>query len=193
MGFGNLMMMPLRVDYLANQKYHLALPAVQVAILTGVVPNVSRLLMIGVWGRLFDRMNFHAMRATLNAGFAIGILAFFSGDSYGWLVFGGIVFGISNAGGDIAWSLWVTKLAPAGRAADYMAVHTFLNGIRSALAPVLAFLVVEHTPITTLGWISVGLIVISTLILIPEIVSDSAGHRWRRKSAVLTEKPDLPE
>jgi len=193
MGFGNLMMLPLRVDYLANAKYHLALPAMQVALLTGVVPNISRLAMIGVWGRLFDRMNFHAMRMTLNIGFAIGILAFFTGDSLGWLIFGGIVFGISNAGGDISWSLWVTKLAPPGRAADYMSAHTFLNGIRSALAPVLAFLVVEHTPITTLGWISVGLIVISTLILIPEIVSDSAGRRWRRKSAMLTEKPDLQE
>jgi len=193
MGFGNLMMLPLRVDYLANPRYQLALPAMQVALLTGVVPNISRLIMIGVWGRLFDRMNFHAMRATLNVGFAVGILAFFTGDSMGWLIFGGIVFGISNAGGDISWSLWVTKLAPPGRAADYMSVHTFLNGIRSALAPVLAFLVVEHTPITTLGWVSVGLIVVSTLILIPEIRSDSAGRRWRRRSAVVTEKPDLQE
>ena len=29
-----------------------------------------------------------------------------------------ILFGISNAGGDVAWSLWVTKFAPAARVAD---------------------------------------------------------------------------
>src|SRR6185503_14802046 len=143
MGFGNLMMLPLRVEYLANPRYGLALSASMIAMLTGVIPNIARFFMIGIWGRLFDRMNFFGMRALLNLGFMLGIAAFFTGNSMPWLVAGAIVIGVSNAGGDIAWSLWVTKLARPSRVADYMVVHTFLNGLRLAVAPFVAFYAVE--------------------------------------------------
>ncbi|MEZ5302399.1 MAG: hypothetical protein R3F11_17460 [Verrucomicrobiales bacterium] len=42
-------------------------------------------------------------------------------------------------GGNIAWSLWVTKLAPADRVAEYMSVHTFTTGLRGMAAPFLGF------------------------------------------------------
>ena len=50
MGFGNLMMLPLRVEYLANPKYALALQPATIAILTGVVPNIARLFLSPLWG-----------------------------------------------------------------------------------------------------------------------------------------------
>src|SRR6185369_2434387 len=94
-------------------------------------------------------MNFFSLRVTLNAGFAIGILACFTSSSLSGLIAGAIIFGISNAGGDVAWSLWVTKFAPAGRVADYMSVHTFLTGVRGVAAPMFAFwLVTRVTPMT---------------------------------------------
>ena len=123
------------------------------------------------WGWLFDRMNFFALRITLNLGFAIGILAFFTSSDRTGLVLGAIVFGISNAGGDVAWSLWVTKFAPPGRVADYMSVHTFFTGIRGVLAPVAAFYLVTRlglTPGLLAGFCS-ALIVGATLILVPEL------------------------
>lgn len=76
MGFANLAMLPLRVEYLANPKYKLELTVGMVAVLTGVVPNLARLVLSPVWGWLFDRMNFFVLRVTLNLGFAIGILTF---------------------------------------------------------------------------------------------------------------------
>src|SRR5436190_7950591 len=81
MGFGNLMMLPLRVEYLANPKYHMAVTVGTIALLTGVIPNVARLALSPLWGYLFDHMNFFALRVTLNIGFAIGILAFFTTNS----------------------------------------------------------------------------------------------------------------
>ena len=45
MGSANLMMAPLRVEYMANRKYGLELPTVTIALLTGVIPNLSRLIM----------------------------------------------------------------------------------------------------------------------------------------------------
>ena len=172
MGFANLMMLPLRVEYLANPKYHAGKEAVSVAtiaLLTGVIPNLARLVLSPIWGYLFDHMNFFTLRVTLNLGFALGILTFFTSNSTSGLITGAVVYGISNAGGDVAWSLWVTKFAPPDRVADYMAVHTFLTGVRGIAAPLLAFLSIGHLSIGILAMICTSLILAATALLIPEI------------------------
>lgn len=184
MGFANLMMLPMRVEYLANPKYHLALRVSQVAFLTGVVPNLARLVMSPVWGWLFDRMNFFTLRITLNCGFAIGIVAFFTSSDWTGLVLGAIVFGISNAGGDVAWSLWVTKFAPPEHVADYMAVHTFFTGVRGVLAPLVAFHASRTLELHWLGWIAAGLIAASSVLLLPEVKLGAFG----RKAKALVEE-----
>jgi MFS family permease len=184
MGFANLMMLPMRVEYLANPKYHMALNVGQIAFLTGVVPNIARLIMSPVWGWLFDRMNFFALRITLNLGFAIGILAFFTSADPKGLILGAIVFGISNAGGDVAWSLWVTKFATPDHVADYMSVHTFFTGVRGVIAPMVAFHATRVLEIHTLGWIATGLIVASSLLLLPEV---KFGRTGRKAGALMEE------
>jgi MFS family permease len=189
LGFGNLMMVPLRVEYLANtSKYGVtlqgaALSAGAIALLTSVLPNLARLLLNPLWGWLFDRMNFFVMRITLNLGFMLGILSFFTTGSFWGLIAGAIFYGVSIAGGDVAWSLWVTKFAPPERVADYMAVHTFFTGVRGAVAPVLAFQAAGVLPLSTLGWFSAALVLIGTLLLVPEI---RHGQRSRPE-------PDLAE
>lgn len=175
MGFANLMMLPLRVEYLGNPRYGMELDVRQIALVIGVVPNVARLLMSQVWGWLFDRMNFFALRVVLNCGFALGILTFFLSDSMTGLFAGAIIFGISNAGGDVAWGLWVTKLAPPERVADYMSVHTFFTGVRGVLAPVAAFYAAGAFRLETIGLISAAMIFGATLLLLPEI-------RWARQA-----------
>lgn len=177
MGFANLMMLPMRVEYLANPKYGLLLNVSQIAFLTGVIPNLARLVMSPVWGWLFDRMNFFALRITLNLGFAIGILAFFTSTDTRGLIWGAIVFGISNAGGDVAWSLWVTKFAPPDHVADYMSVHTFFTGVRGVLAPITAFHAIQALEIHTLGWIATALILSSCALLVPELKWGRAGRK----------------
>jgi MFS family permease len=184
MGFANLMMLPLRVEYLANPKYHQAVSIGAVALLTGVIPNLVRLVLSPVWGHLFDHMNFFALRVVLNLGFAIGILTFFLSQSFTGLIVGAMVYGISNAGGDVAWSLWVTKFAPPDRVADYMSVHTFLTGVRGVLAPLCAFYLVGQLSPWTLAIISSALIGAASLLLVPEI-------KWGKKakpSAALVEE-----
>ena len=184
MGFANLMMLPLRVEYLANPKYNLHLTVGMIAFLTGVVPNLARLVLSPIWGHLFDRMNFFTLRVTLNCGFAIGILTFFVSDSFVGLVIGGIIFGISNAGGDVAWSLWVTKFAPPGRVADYMSVHTFFTGVRGVLAPLVAFTLAQKLSLEILAGFSAALIVAASLLLLPEI---KFGKRARKGVALVEE------
>ncbi len=174
LGSAMLMMSPMRVEYLANPKYGVTLngqilTAGMVALLTSVIPNIARLILNPLWGHLFDRMNFFKLRIVLNLGFALGILSFFSGGSLAGLVAGAVFFGISNAGADVAWSLWVTKFAPPERVADYMSVHTFFTGVRGVFAPAVAFYAVSGIDPSVLGWVSVGLIAIGSAFLLPEI------------------------
>ena len=165
MGFSNLMMFPLRVELLANI---LGYPADTVALLNAVIPNLARLCVSSTWGRLFDRMNFFSLRIVLNLGFALGILAFFTGDSIWGLLVGAIIFGISNAGGDVTWSLYVTKMAPADRVAEYMGVHAFLTGLRGVVAPLAAFHLLKCLSIEQLAGICAALIVLASVLLVPE-------------------------
>jgi hypothetical protein len=187
MGFANLMMLPLRVEYLANPKYEMALTVWWIALLTGVLPNLARLCLSPIWGWLFDHMNFFALRVTLNIGFALGILAFFTSNAVPGLILGALIYGASSSGGDVAWSLWVTKFSPPNRVADYMAVHTFFTGVRGLLAPLAGFQLATFLPLSVLAWFCIGLILLATLLLIPEI---KFGKKARLASALVKEVSD---
>ena len=189
LGFATLMMSPLRIEYLANPKHGVTfhgqpLTPAHIAMLVGVIPNLARLVLSPIWGYLFDRMNFFVLRITLNTGFALGAVSFFVGGDIFWLVVAAILFGVSNAGADVAWSLWVTKFAPPERVADYMSVHTFFTGVRGVIAPLIAFYCIAGLPLHYVGWICAGLIAIGTSLLVPEI---KAG-KFARPGAALTEE-----
>lgn len=169
MGFANLMMVPLRVEYLANPRYGIRLEPQAIALYTIVVPSIVRILLTPMWGKLFDRMNFFAMRIILNVGFAVGTAAFFVGTGTIGLFAGAIVFGAAAAGGELAWSLWVTKFSPPEHVAEYMSIHTFFTGLRGIAAPLFAFQIVETVSITTMGIICAIMIVLASLILVPEM------------------------
>lgn len=189
LGFATLMMLPLRVEYLANPEHGVTLnghplTAADIALLIGVIPNLARLLVNPVWGWLFDRMNFFVLRITLNLGFALGAISFFVGGTMPWLVLAAVLFGLANSGADLAWSLWVTKFAPPGRVADYMSVHTFFTGVRGVAAPLVAFHLIAGLPLHLVGWICAGLILIGTVLLVPEI---KAGKGARKAVALVEE------
>ncbi len=184
MGFANLMMLPLRVEYLAADRYGLRLPADQIALYTAVIPNIARLIVSPVWGWVFDRMNFFGLRVVLNLGFMLGILSFFTTQSVTGLWVGAVVYGVSNAGGDVAWSLWVTKFAPPERVADYMSVHTAFTGLRGVLAPMTAFLLAGWVSLPTLGWLSAGMILAACAVLLPEL---AAGRKAKTTPALVEE------
>lgn len=175
MGFANLMMWPLRVEFLANPKYGLVLNPQQIALYVITIPSLMRLLLSPAWGMLFDRMNFFVLRIILNVGFALGIAAFFTGNSTLGLVLGAAIFGIANAGGEVAWNLWVTKFAPHNRVAEYMSIHTFFTGIRGIAAPFIAFQLAQTLDIAGIAVVCAILIILASLILIPE----ARGERRR--------------
>ncbi len=168
MGFGNLMLLPLRVEYLASPRYGIVADAARITLLTVTVPSIVRLVCMPLFGRLFDRMSFFTARIMVNLLFALYVAAFFSGTSDVGLLLGAVALGVGSAGGDLMWSLWVTKFAPPGRVADYMGLHTFFTGVRAVLAPLLGFFVIERLALESVAWIAAALIVVSSMVLLPE-------------------------
>jgi hypothetical protein len=171
MGWGNLMMVPLRIKYAVEPAYGLQLGSAETALVVGVVPAAVVFLTTWIWGRLFDAMNFFLLRAVLNTLFLISVVVYFNSNTLAGLVTGSAIFGLAMSGGNTAWSLWVTKIAPPEKVADYMSVHTFMTGVRGILAPSLAVATAAQLPISALVAISAALIGISTLMLGPELKS----------------------
>lgn len=168
MGFGNLMIFPLRVEYLANPRYGASLSELEIALLVSVFPNISRFFCSIFWGMLFDKINFFTLRIALNFCFIIGMVSFFLSGTWALLVLGACIYGVSIAGGDVAWNLWVTKFAPEGKSRAYMSVHTFFTGLRGVFAPMMGFQIIYNYGFSTLLISSTLLVLLASLILLFE-------------------------
>ncbi len=177
MGMANLMMLPLRVEYITNPRYGIGLDPLMITLLTTIVPGVVRLVLTVPFGWAFDRLPFFIMRILVNVMFAMSIVAFFIGTSRVGLVIGSVLFGVAVAGGDVLWNLWTVKFAPPGRVADYMSLHTFFTGVRAVLAPMIGFYLITRVETKTMGWICAGLIVVSSTILVPQMLSELRARR----------------
>ena len=169
LGMGNLLSFALFVEYVTNKQYGFDLSEGHVSIITTVIPETCFFFFVLVWGRLFDRMDFYVLRCILNALFATGIVFYYMGDGL-WALYVGIgLHGVAKAGGNVAWSLWVSKFSDAEHVAEYMSVHTFLTGCRGVLAPFIAFPLAAALGPGTVGGISVVLISIATAIILHEL------------------------
>ncbi len=161
MGLANLMMLPLRVEYMANPAYGLNLSNERIAIVTVMLPAVARMLSTHLWGRLFDRVNFLALRAAVNTIFMLSIALFFNTQSYFWLCVSSLLIGMAFGGGGVMWTLWVTKIAPPEKVPAYMSVHMSLTGVRGVIAPFLGFYLIGHFTPPQVSYVAIGLIVLS--------------------------------
>ena len=181
LGFGNLLLYPLRVEFLANPEFGKTYGPADVAFLVSVVPNLTRLVFVLIWGFLFDRIDFFTMRILVNIGFMLGTISFFLSSSWAMLVFAGCLYGVSIAGGDVAWNLWVTKFAPEGQSRPYMSVHTFFTGFRGVIAPITAFSLVYDIGFRGIVCLSLFLMVVGTLILSGESQLFKNGFKLRKR------------
>ena len=83
--------------------------------------------------------------------------------------------GMGKAGGNVIWSLWVTKFAPAESVGEYMSVHTCLTGVRGIATAFIAFPLILWIGPFGVGMIGAGLILLSSLWLMPEVIQN-----WRK-------------
>jgi MFS family permease len=170
LGIAWSMVIPLRVEYLSNPKYGITLSPREIALFVSVIPDVTRLLMTPIWGWVFDKLSFFALRIATIFAFSISIVAFFLGSDVVGLVLAAVALGFGTSGGDLAWNLWATKLAAPERVVDYMAVHTFFTGVRAVIVPLIAFQLVQVMPITSLGTAAAIIMAMAGLMLVPEYI-----------------------
>ncbi len=145
LGLGNLITMPIRVEYLANPKFGINADNATIAFLLIVVPSAARILSTKLWGNLFDKLHFITTRNLLNAFFLLGIAGFFFTKNIFLLNFAMILVGLANGGGKIIWSLWVTKIAPHEKVSSYMSIHMALTGVRGTLAPFIGYWILSNS------------------------------------------------
>ena len=135
-GFANLWIMPIRVNFLDEQ---LHLSAFEMSLVLGVIPEAARFVFTPVWGRIYDKVHFIKLRMLLNVFLLISIAMFFWSTTIVGVAVASILFGMGLSGGRLAWGIWVSKMAPKNRIAEYMAVHVFLTGLRGTVGPFIGF------------------------------------------------------
>jgi MFS family permease len=180
LGFGNLMTLPLRVEYMANPDFGIDATNQTILLITGVVPLLARLMMTRVLGKLFDRVNLVTLRMALNLVLLVSMLCFFSTSNLWVMTLGMALLGSGMAGGRILWTLWVTKLAPPDQTSAYMSVHMMSTGIRGSIAPFVGYLLISQMPILQVAVIGSVLTLISTVMFFP------ARKHMTRRGQVLT-------
>ncbi len=168
LGLGNLITMPIRVEYLANPKFGINADNATIAFLLVVVPAAARILSTKLWGCLFDKLHFITTRNLLNAFFLLGIVGFFFTKNIYVLTFAMILVGLATGGGKIIWSLWVTKIAPHEKISSYMSIHMALTGFRGTLAPFIGYWILSNS--APKGVAFVGMILIGVSIVLFECV-----------------------
>lgn len=177
LGLGNLIALPVRVDYLANPAYGVNASNTTIAMLMLVVPATGRILSTKIWGYYFDRLHFVTTRNLLNACFLASIGLFFFTTNLYILALAMVFQGLAFGGGKIFWSLWVTKIAPEEKASSYMSIHMALTGLRGTLAPFVGYAILSRSTPASVAIIGMFLICVSTILF--ELVR---GHERLREN-----------
>lgn len=167
MGMGNLMTMPLRVEYMANPEYGIDASNEVIGLVLGTIPLVIRPLASRTMGQFFDRWNLVHIRLLTNGLFVLSIAFFFATDRLWVMAIGSVFFGLATAGGQVLWNLWVTKLAPSDRVSNYMSLHTGLTGLRGVMAPFIGFFLIATTSPRIAAGLGIASILLSSLIIGP--------------------------
>ncbi|MEM0965874.1 MAG: MFS transporter [Verrucomicrobiota bacterium] len=158
LGLANLALLPLRVEVLANPIYGFDLRNSEVIFITVVVFAIARILGLKVFGYIFERMNFLIYRTLINLFLFLAILLYFNSSNLWIIGLGSALFGLAMGGGNLAWNLWVTRIAPDDKVTEYMSVHMSLTGVRGIAAPIIGYSLLPIIPLSVLSWISLALL-----------------------------------
>lgn len=161
LGLANLSLLPLRVEILANPVYGFNLSNGEVIFLTVVVFALARIVGLKFFGLIFEKMNFLTFRLVINGLLFVAILCYFNFSSIWIIGLGSALFGLGMGGGNLAWNLWVTRIAPNDRVSEYMSVHMSLTGMRGILSPIIAYSLLPFASPQTLSWFSLALLAVS--------------------------------
>ncbi len=170
LGFGNLVTLPMRTEYLCDAQYGVNVSNQTVALMLFVIPATAKICSMAIWGWLFDRFSFIPVRIALNGCWLIGLFLFFNFKSLLYIGIGSAFIGIAMGGGMLLWTLWVTQVAPANKVAAYMSAHTAIAGLRGLVSPFLAYYILSLSKnVVVIGCFGMCFTFLSTLIFLSAI------------------------
>jgi hypothetical protein len=163
MSLGQWMISPLRIEYMANPQYGCSASNKEIAIITFIVPAISQIVSLKVWGYAFDKINFIFLRIIINLCAMLGILIFFHSTDLLVLGIATALMGFSSGGSMLTSNIWVTKIATKENVSSYMSAHVWVSGLRGLLAPFLGFFFLAKTNPHTVSYVvnGVGLLSIA--------------------------------
>jgi MFS family permease len=165
-GSANLWLYPYRTNLLVEPEFGFAYTSGTVLLLLGILPQCIRIIALPFFAWLFDRVYFLKYRIFIISLFGLYYTFFFMGTNIIHHIIGICFFGLSIAGGGIAWTLWVTKIAPPEKVSLYMAIHTSLCGLRQLLAPILGLVALTYLGPVSCAGVSLGLLGAAIVILV---------------------------
>lgn len=167
LGFGNLVTLPMRTEYLCDAHYGVNVSNKTAALILFVIPAATKIASMRFWGALFDRYSFIPTRIALNACWLIGLFLFFNFKSLIYIGIGSGFIGLAMGGGMLLWTLWVTQVAPPDKVSAYMSAHTAIAGLRGLVSPYLAYALLSLSKnVVTIGWFGMTFTLASTFIFI---------------------------
>lgn len=169
LGLGNLLCIALFVEFITNPTYGFGYGAEKVSLITATLPMTVVIVSVFIWGIVYDKMEFYRLRVIVNVFFLLGILVYFFSPNFTGLCIGMALHGIGKAGGNVLWSLWTTRFAPAEKVSEYMSIHTLFTGVRGGVSAYAAFAIAQSFGPTTVAVIGAACIMLSSLMLIPEL------------------------
>jgi MFS family permease len=137
--FGNLIMILLRIEYVANNRFGLNLSNTQITWLVGIVPITVSMITSRSWGRLFDRLRIETMQAAMGGFTILSMSLFFLSTNYYWMLFSMSLYGLAFGAQKILNQLWLTKIVHAEGISDYISAFSMINGVRGIVAPIVAY------------------------------------------------------
>ena len=163
LGIGNAMVIPIRIEYMANIAYDINASNFHITLITVVIPGASMIISTKIWGFIFDRVNFITVRLLINLCFIASFLTFFNSTDLVTLGISTMINGFAIAGGMIVWHLWVTKVAPKEKVPAYMSAHISFSGIKGLVAPAIGYLILHLLSPNAVALTASALIVLSSL------------------------------
>lgn len=142
-GIVTQMTIPLRTEYLANERYGLNISNFYISLILVTIPYICRILSSIFWGKIFDRFSLITIRVVVDVLVLVGVIMFFSSTSIPMLILSAIFSGLGYGGGEIIWCLWITKIVEKDKLSQYMSANTAFIGIRSFIAPFIGYFLLD--------------------------------------------------
>ncbi|MDR2200794.1 MAG: MFS transporter [Puniceicoccales bacterium] len=156
---------PLRMEYLANQRYGFNLSNGDITLITVTIPMITRIGSAFFWGKFFDTQNLALMKITINGCYLLSIPLFFFTDHFLLWIFSAIVLGLGYSGNLTAWQLWVTKIVPSPeKLGIYMSLDVAIMGLRDALSAALGYFLLSRSISLQTVCIMAMLLIVASLI-----------------------------